>query len=301
MASKDLLIGGISNYTYDIVKYWINSAKKSGFDGHIVLTATNIKAEDIKKISAAGVIIAPYGHEDAEGNYTNHSQMPPHVDRFLAIWNFIRTCDIDYRYVITTDVRDVVFQKNPSEFLTNSLELDYQNLVVSGEGLAYKDEPWGNNNYIQAFGPFFHEIIKNKQIYNVGVIAGKKEIMIDLLVTLLQLSINRPINVVDQAVFNFILDLKSYKRRTLFMSNDGEWNINLGTTLAAIQSGAGDIGQRNDPTAQITYQMKYLCNQPTIKDGIVYNSFGAKTYIVHQYDRVAGLVDEIRKKYEDEA
>ena len=295
MANKDLLIGGISNYTYDIVKYWINSAKKSGFDGHIVLTATNIKVEDIKKISQAGVIIAPYGHEDAEGNYTNHSQMPPHVDRFLAIWNFLRTRNEEYRYVITTDVRDVVFQRNPSEFLDD----DCADLIVAGEGLRYKDEPWGNNNYLQAFGPFFHEMIKEKEIYNVGVIAGRHHVIQDLILMILQLSINRPINIVDQAVFNFLLNTKLVNDHVEPFGNDSAWTVNLGTTLAAIQSGAGDIGQKNDPTAQINYQMKYLCNQPTINDGIVYNSRGLRFHIVHQYDRVAGLVDDIRGKYNE--
>lgn len=295
MVNKDLLIGGISNYTYDIVKYWINSAKKSGFEGDIVLTATNIKAEDIKKISAAGVIVAPYGHEDAEGNYTNHSQMPPHVDRFLAIWNFLRTRNEEYRYVITTDVRDVVFQKNPSEFLDD----DCADLIVAGEGLRYKDEPWGNNNYLQAFGPFFHEMIKEKEIYNVGVIAGRHHAIQDLILMILQLSINRPINIVDQAVFNFLLNTKLVNDHVEPFGNDSAWTINLGTTLAAIQSGAGDIGQKNDPTAQINYQMKYLCDQPTIKDGMVHNSRGLRFHIVHQYDRVAELVDKIREKYDE--
>lgn len=295
MANKDLLIGGISNYTYDIVKYWINSAKMSGFSGDIVLTATNIKAEDIKKISSAGVIVVPYGHEDAEGNYTNRSQMPPHVDRFLAIWNFLRTCSEEYRYVVTTDVRDVVFQRNPSEFF----EDNYENLIIAGEGLKYKDEPWGNNNYLQAFGPFFHEMIKEKEIYNVGVIAGRHRTLQDIILLILQLSINRPINIVDQAVYNFLINTKLVNDHVEFFGNDSAWTINLGTTLAAIQSGAGDIGQKNDPTAQITYQMKYLCSQPTIKDGVVYNSSGLRFHIVHQYDRVAGLVDEIRRKYDD--
>ena len=40
---KDLIIGGASNYTWDQLKYWVNSIKLSGFKGDIVLVATNIK------------------------------------------------------------------------------------------------------------------------------------------------------------------------------------------------------------------------------------------------------------------
>jgi hypothetical protein len=183
------------------------------------------------------------------------------------------------------------------EFLIND---DFIGFVAAGEGLAYEDEPWGNNNYLQAFGPFFHNIIKKKEIYNVGVMAGHIDIVRDIILLILQLSINRPIPIVDQAVYNFILNTDLVNMRTEFFGNNSGWACNLGTTLAAIQSGAGDIGQKNDPTSQIMYQTKYLYPQPIIKDdGTVYNSHGNLFYIVHQYDRVAGLAEKIRAKYND--
>lgn len=294
--AKDLIIGGASNYKYDDIKYWINSIKKTSFDGDIVLVVTNIALSELEKIAERGVQILAYGQKDADGNYSSNSQMPPHVERFFHIWNFLNTTKEEYDFVVTTDVRDVVFQQNPITFLRGDT---FTGFVAAGEGLAYKDEPWGNNNYLQAFGPFFHEMIKEKEIYNVGVIAGRHRTLQDIILLILQLSINRPINIVDQAVYNFLINTKLVNDHVEFFGNDSAWTINLGTTLAAIQSGAGDIGQKNDPTAQITYQMKYLCSQPTIKDGVVYNSSGLRFHIVHQYDRVAGLVDEIRRKYDD--
>jgi hypothetical protein len=295
--AKDLIIGGASNYKYDDIKYWINSIKKSGFEGDIVLVATNMKIEELAKVSEKGVNILAYGQKDADGNYSSNSQMPPHVERFFHIWNYLNTTKEEYDFVITTDVRDVVFQRNPSDFLTHD---GFIGFVAAGEGLAYEDEPWGNNNYLQAFGPFFHNIIKNKEIYNVGVMAGHLDIVRDIILLILQLSINRPIPIVDQAVYNFILDNGLIKSRTEFFGNNSGWTCNLGTTLAAIQSGAGDIGQRNDPTSQIMYQTKYLYPQPSIKeDGTVCNSHDNPFYIVHQYDRVAGLAEKIRAKYND--
>ena len=295
--AKDLLIGGASNYTYDDVKCWINSAKKSGFDGDIVLVATNIKLTELEKIAEKGVQILAYGQKDADGNYSSNSQMAPHVERFFHIWNFLNTTKEEYDYVITTDVRDVVFQKNPSDFLRNDTFIEF---VAAGEGLAYKDEPWGNNNYLQAFGPFFHNQIKDKEIYNVGVMAGELVTVRDILLMILQLSVNRPIPIVDQAVYNFILNTDTFKNQTEFFGNNSGWTCNLGTTLAAIASGSGDIGQRNDPTAQLLYQTKYLVDQPVIsEDGTVYNAHEIPFYVVHQYDRVAGLAEKIRVKYND--
>jgi hypothetical protein len=141
--------------------------------------------------------------------------------------------------------------------------------------------------------------MKNNEIYNVGVIAGKHKLVTDLMLLLLQMSVNRPIPIVDQAVYNFILNLKTFYSDTHKTSNDGNWTVNLGTTLPAIASGSGDIGQRNDPTAQLLYQAKYLCNQPNIREDLVLNSKNEEFVIVHQYDRVAGLADKIRAKYND--
>ena len=295
--AKDLIIGGASGYKYDDVKYWINSIKKSGFEGDIVLVVTNIALKELEKIAEKGVQILTYGQKDANGNYSSNSQMPPHVERFFHIWNFLNTTKEEYDYVITTDVRDVVFQKNPFDFLRNDVYLEF---VAAGEGLAYKDEPWGNNNYLQAFGPFFHNLIKDKEIYNVGVMAGEMHLVRDMLLMILQLSINRPIPIVDQAVYNFILNTDVFKKHTEFFGNGAGWACNLGTTLAAIASGSGDIGQRNDPSTQIIYQTKYLADQPIIKEnGTVCNSYDHEFYIVHQYDRVAGLAEKIKEKYND--
>ena len=295
--AKDLIIGGASGYKYDDVKYWINSIKKSGFDGDIALVVTNISLSEIEKIAEKGVNILAYGQKDADGNYSSNSQMPPHVERFFHIWNYLNTTKEEYGFVVTTDVRDVVFQSNPINFLRGDT---FTGFVAAGEGLAYQDEPWGNNNYLQAFGPFFHSLIKDKEIYNVGVMAGEMGLVRDMLLMILQLSINRPIPIVDQAVYNFILNTDVFKNRTEFFGNDSGWACNLGTTLAAIASGSGDIGMKNDPTAQLLYQTKYMAVQPSIsEDGTVYNAFEAPFFVVHQYDRVAGLAEKIRAKYND--
>lgn len=294
--AKDLIIGGAANYTYDQIKFWINSIQRSGFTGDIVLAVTNMQIVDLEKIAEKGVQILAYGQKDADGNYTSNSGMPPHVERFFYIWNFLSQSE-NYRYVITTDVRDVVFQRNPSEFLEYSLEM--HDLLAAGEGLKYRDEPWGNNNLLQAFGPFFHNRIKDSQIYNVGVIAGKHRTVQDLLLLLMQMSLNRPIAIVDQAVYNFILSMETFSNQTNFVGNDTAWCVNLGTTLGAIASGAGDIGMRNDPTAQILYQSKYMSRQPSIEHDIVKNGYGDVCFVVHQYDRIAGLADMIRTRYND--
>lgn len=289
---KDIIIGGASNYSWNELKYWVNSIRKSGFSGDVVLVATNISKETIDKLTSEGVLLSLYGKQEPNGNFIAHSKGAPHVERFFYIYNYLNTTKENYRYVITTDTRDVVFQNNPSLWLQNNLK-NYK-IVCSSEGLKYKDEPWGNQNLLQTFGPFFHNTIKEELIYNVGTIAGDYEYVKDLLLMIFQMSVNRPIPIVDQAVFNFLINQQPYKNVVLKTFNTDKWAVQLGTTLPAIQSGKGDIGAicSQNPTELITYQMKYTDEQPNLEK--------LDFTIIHQYDRIIGFKEKIEQQYGDE-
>ena len=297
---KNLIIGGASNYGWNELKLWVFSIKKSGFSGDIVLVATNIKKETIDTLIEEGVNVVLYGKQDADGNIIAENSTAPHVERFFHIWNYLRLNSDKYRFVITTDTRDVIFQSDPIVYLQNLFEQNnIQNaLVAAGEGLKYKDESWNHTNFLSAFDPIVYDKIQHNEIFNVGVIAGTQKLVQDLLLLLYQLSINRRINIVDQAVYNFIIQLQFCLQNVILLSNDSGWTTNLATTIHAIRSGSGDIGQKNDPTSIILYQTKYMAQQPDISDGVVYSHHTKlPSVIVHQYDRVTGLADEILKQY----
>jgi len=290
--AKDIIIGGASNYSWEHLKYWVNSIAKSGFTGDVILIATNITKETIDKLSERGVKVSLYGKRQEDGSFKADSKGAPHVERFFYIWNTLNQLDKnEYRYVITTDTRDVVFGKNPSDWLRANLK--HKMLVCSSEGLKYEDEPWGNQNLLETFGPFFHNILKGNIIYNVGTIAGEFDYVKDLLLMIFQMSINRPIPIVDQAVFNFLIQQEPYKDVIHKAANKDRWAVQLGTSLAAVKSGHGDIGKicQQNPTELISYQMKYTDDQPDV-DNLDFT-------IIHQYDRVNGLKDKIEKLYGD--
>lgn len=299
--AKDLIIGGASNYTWDDLKYWINSIKLSGFSGDVVLVATNIKKETIEKLTSEGIMLELYGKQQENGDIVAHSNGAPHVERFFYIWNYLKNNVSNYDFVISTDTRDVVFQDNPSAWLDENFTHGYDGLIASSEGMKYEDEPWNNQNLHQAFGPYFHNYYKNMMIYNVGVLAGFPEQMRDLFFMIFQMSINRPIPVVDQVVFNILLNQEPYKKTTKFVCNQDAWAAQLGTTLEAVNSGAGDLGMmiKRDPPMLNRYLENYKDKQPYItEDGIVINSNGQKFTIVHQYDRTHAWKDKIMKRYE---
>jgi hypothetical protein len=296
-AMKDLIIGGASGYDWEKMKLWVNSIKKSGFQGDTVLVATNITKATIDKLVEEKVGVALYGQQQPDGSFAyNSGGRAPHVDRFFYMWNHLMTTPEEYRYVVTTDVRDVIFQSDPMEWLTKNMK--QEKLVCASEGMTYGTEPWGSQNYQKCFGPFFFELIKNELIYNVGTFGGKFHYVRDMLLMIFQMSQNRPIPVVDQAVFNFIINQFPYKPHTAFCKNIDAWAAQLGTTAEAIDAGAGDIGNQN-PSARMQHKLNYVDSQIKIDydSGKVTNSYGDPFAIVHQYDRIPKLKEKVEALY----
>lgn len=298
---KDLIIGGASNYDWNKLKHWVNSIKKSDFKGDIVLVATNIEKETIEKLTEEGLILELYGDVQEDGSVKSFHNGAPHVERFFYIWNYLTKHGSKYDFVVATDTRDVVFQSNPSDWYDDTIFEGLQDLIVSCEGMKYEDEPWNNQNLLQSFGSYFHKIYKEMKVCNVGILAGSPSQMRDLFFMIFQMSVNRPIPIVDQVVFNIILQQKPYTDIVKTTTNKDAWAINLGITREAVKSGAGDLGAtiQNNPSKMIMYETTYLDEQPNITDeGIVVNSRGIPFVIVHQYDRTLAWRDKIEARYD---
>ena len=276
---NDLIIGCSTNYDWSKLKYWINSINKSGFKGEKVMLLMNCDKDTVQKIHDAGFSVIGF-RQDNEGNLVYQSSIPVHVERFLHIHNFLK--DKDYRYVITTDVKDVVFQKNPSTWLENNLT-DKEDLVFSSESIKYKDEPWGRENLTQCYGQGIYEDFKNNTIFNVGVLAGRGYAMRDLVLQLFLNCINRPIPIVDQAVFNVMISRHPYLERSMYTVSEDAWACQLGTTA--------------DPSKLDSFKPFLLEPLPKLEGDKVVTSEGIEYTIVHQYDRVPEMKSYFDEKY----
>lgn len=290
---KTLIIGYASGYDWDNIKHWITSIKATSFAGDIVLVTTNISADTLNKLNGTGIISYAYGKQADDGSYSNSAQTVPHVERFFYLWSALDNMSAeDYDQVITTDVRDVYFNRNPELHFPDGV-----NLAVSSEGMNYRDEPWGNNNLADAYGPYFHYRLADKPIFNVGVIGGRFEHVKKLLLNIFLMSINRPIQIVDQASFNVIIH-EMYPEDQVW-KDPPEWAVNLGTTPMAVLNGVkGDL-------AYAVYQGRltkedYLKTYygPAIDNEETYKALLSKYAIWHQWERIPDLAGDIEGKPE---
>lgn len=279
---KDLLIGAADLYGWDKVHIWVKSARKSGFTGDIILLGYRLAPSVLEHASEYGVDVYKIDY-DSFGNPIVHegSGIPTqcHQLRFFHGWQFLLDAHTQYDNVLITDVRDVMFQLNPSDYLRTKLT-DDKPLLVSSEGILFKDEPWNYRNLLLGFGPIIAEQLKECTAYNVGVLAGKSSVMKNLFLSIYNNTLNRYIPS-DQSSFNVILHqglIGSY----IETNHNDNWACQSGVVL--------------DPE-KAHYVPSLLEPQPIIRDGKVYNHKGELFHIVHQWDRLPQIKSMVTDCY----
>lgn len=275
MEKKSLIIGAATGYNYNQLKPWIESINECGFGGDKVLVLGQASEETREKILEQGFKIVDM----------IQVQAPIHVARFLSIYDYLKDTWQDYEYVITTDVKDVYFQTNPIEFLNGCdfSRCSRKGLIVGSESIRYKDESWGNQNLLDTYGPYVYELFKDNIIYNVGVIGGLSEYVKDLVFNIFTNAINRPIPIVDQAVFNVLVQTQPYKTSTIFCDQEDPWVCHAGTTA--------------DPSKIEGFRPFLTEDEPIFENGIVKTFLDETFCIVHQYDRVPEWKKFVEQKY----
>jgi hypothetical protein len=286
---RDIVVGCITNYNYDKIKTWVNSLDRSGFDGLKVMLCYNIDYEVAEELAQRGYTIFAFGRDDEQRRLVyDKPNFNICLERFAHIPTFLNKLNNkeQYRYIITTDVKDVVFQSNPSKYLEDNLT--DRDILLSCESLRYKDEPWGKQNMYLSFGPIIAETMQERPIYNAGVIAGRFQPMLDLFTNIFLASGGAPANVPggggpDQAALNVLTSLHAYKNISQYSMSESGWAAQLGTTV--------------DPNKVEAFKPFLLEESPILVDDQVCTSTGKPHVIVHQYDRVPEWKKIIEEKY----
>lgn len=292
MSQVDLVVGAVTGYKWDQIKHWANSLDRSGFTGRKVVIAYNMDYDTVEELTKRGYHIFRFHGDDIARQFTYPvKDFSIVVDRFLHYHQLLLnqpTRDFT-RYVIATDVRDVIFQRNPSDYLDGEW-IRGHDLVMSSEGIAYKHEEWGNNNLLQAFGTYMWGAHKDNTIINCGVIAGKFDAFLGLAKTIYLMCQHAPQHVPggggpDQAALNLILDTYVYEHITEITTHKGTWAAQLGTMM--------------DPRKIEAYRPFLTEPVPTFnrETSQVVNHRGLPFSIVHQWDRVPEVKEAVERLY----
>lgn len=260
---KDLIISAIANYSVNKIKTYINSINNCGFSGDKIMVVYNVTDDTI-------LYLQKNGWDVIVGELIGH----PHMKRLIDIYWVLKQIKTEYRYIITTDVRDVVFQTNPSDYLEKNLK---NKILASSENVLYKDEPWGVKNILEGYNEILLDRFQDNKICNVGVLAGEHKSIIDLLLLNYLVSQAGDTNhYTDQSSFNFIIHNKLVKDSIQIEGLETNWALQMGTLP--------------NPNLIIKYELN-------IKNKLICNNNNSPFVIIHQYDRVPSVKEIIENKY----
>lgn len=262
---KHTIIGCITKYSVDDIKPYVESINKSGFNGEKLMLVYDVSNEVIEYLDNKGWLIA-------------HSELQEHIilQRFRDMYALLQSYQTDV--IIWTDVKDIIFQKDPIEWLNKWMRKD---ILAFSECVKLKDDPWACVNSGTTFPMEWEFGIKEQISYCAGTIVGKKEAMRDLFIDIYRWSKTtaNPEQLSDQAAYNVLLRLQHYKSSVDFVEQERGFVTQLGTVL---------INKDKFPLTEAT---------PIYKDGKFYNQKGEEFTIVHQYDRDPQIKKEIYERY----
>lgn len=299
MPARDILIGAADLYTWNHIKPWALSIKESGFIGEVWLIAYRIDEDVITKCEAEGINVYKVDHDQYMRPIQHEAPGTPtqaHNLRFYHAWELLTRLKKErnfgdwwyHRYVIMTDVRDVIFQSDPSEWLheraTNGYPLPFIKpfIIAPSENIMFEDEAWNKKNAVDSHGPVvYNELLKDREAYNVGTIAGTYDVMTNLAYSIYAMTTGRAYPA-DQSSFN-VLIASTFKEYTQCCSMQLGWAAQCGTSF--------------DPTK--SYLWPHLIHgQPTWwRDETLTTAGLQKFVIVHQWDRNPTLKAYFSQKY----
>ena len=281
---KDLIIGCITGYNYEQIKPWVCSINKSGFKGDKIMIVYNASNDTCCKLETEGFRVYGFNRNETSNDYIYKPEFGPQivVTRFFHIWQLLNQLnESDYRYVITTDVKDVIFQYNPVHWLEENL--GDKKLNAASESIKYAHENWSNSNMKSSFGSHIYNFMSQNTIYNAGTISGRFSAVRDLALNVYLISKYNPVHNPDQSAYNIVLNLEPFKSITRFTGANEGWACQAGTTV--------------DPSKIDNYRCHLTDQEPLIHNGIVTAGNGVKYAIVHQYDRVPEWKKSILENY----
>ena len=259
-----IIFGCITKYSPDDIRPYVESIQQSGFDGDKVMLVYDVPQETISYLKSKGWNL--YG-----ADLHQHIILQRFVDAYKLLESY------ENETIIWTDVKDVIFQKNPTEWIEKNMKGE---ILAFSECVKFKDDSWAVVNAGTSF-PMEWEWLQNKTSYCAGTIVGKGYALKDLFIEIYRWSLTTANHgqLADQAAYNVLINLNHFKENVQFVNQEEGFVTQLGTVF---------IKGNELPILEPT---------PIYKDTKFYNQTGDEFVIVHQYDRNEQIKQQIYQKY----
>ncbi len=284
-STKDLVMTAARGYDWPMLRAYANSLVRTGFRGTKLVLVQNVTPLARQRLLDLGFTLVDFDVSNQGSGLSAASSViwSGQAGRYVPAAEFLK--DKYFRYVVWADVRDVVFQTDPSLWLEK--HLSPSRLLGCTEGMGISGEYYNDNWLKQVAYPDMaaYEATRHNDICCSGTIAGEASAVRDLLYDIghiLTTSPNKPdyaggiSPMLDQGVWNY---LRYTKYRSI--TRNPEWSEGFCATVNWY------IVHRwgRDPV-------------PEFRDGVFYPRGKSEPFcIVHQYDRDKTWDAAIQEKY----
>lgn len=283
---NDVVIGAIEGHKWSEIEQYAVSLYRSGFSGTKVMFVHKVPQETKVNLERFGFHLVEVTLPPQSIHY--------HMERFRLAADWLKD-HAPHRFVIWMDVRDVIFQTNPSTWLekndTRPAVTSLRGpLFVGSEDILIKDEGSNSQWMLYGFGPVEYETIKNECVLNSGTIAGDAAEAQRLFAAIYEHCRNqvphRPngdhrfSGINDQAMLNMVARHVPFQEVVRIPKlADGLWAVCHATSRP--QQFAGRLTD----------------TPPVLRHGCLVNYNDAAFSIIHQYDRNPEWKAVLTEKY----
>ncbi|MDB5147527.1 MAG: hypothetical protein JWQ57_1547 [Mucilaginibacter sp.] len=269
---SNLILTIMHGYDYPFVEPFFKSLKAIKYTGELIIfTSDQVSHATKKKIKKNGAIIIDYSSkypfiEKYESAFKNIS---PAVTinnyRFILYLQFLMENGEKYKNVMLTDIRDVIFQKDPFD--------------IDPNGRIFF--------FLEDAGQTFHHKF-NYQWLTAATDANTADTLIDKTVSCAGITIGSK---------NLIIDYLKYINTKLNFIQKLEWGLDQGIHNSYIYiANPGNLRIFNNDEPFVSTLGAYQPYEVN-SNGEVVNSKGEIYAVVHQYDRSGKLFASVKLKY----
>lgn len=200
---EDAVIGVIKNYDWTKIRPYAVSLARTGFKGARLMFVENIPTEARENLKKLGFVLVDFVTPDSVREMENRDYLTFGRYRFKPVLDYLHEQARRFRYIVWCDVRDLVFQTNPSDWL--DAKLAPHKIAAAGEGWLAESENY-NSGWLSTCYPQ-HDWLRKLEVCCSGSVAGSAPEMIGLFENIYEegLRATGAPNYADQAMFQYVL------------------------------------------------------------------------------------------------
>ena len=261
---KNLIIGLIKGYNWSIIRTFFISLISANYQNYdLVIFVDKLSEETLNKIKLCGAIVI-----DIPQKNLNYHELVKYKWKLFS--DYLKENRDKYNLVFTTDVRDVIFQKDIFKYYENN---NKPFISFTLEDVTLRNQV--NEHWVKQFckNDKEYERIADEQAINGGIIISNTDLFIEFCDALLE-TLSKSSKIFEQGAINYLIYYKKLFSDSVIITDN------------------------NGPIVTIFINKKNITHLNS--ENYLLNYKGEIAAIIHQYDRKPEIIRIIKFKYSDD-